>query len=506
MPGSRPAAERARIAAKPKLRITALLFFLALHVPLGIAMKLVPFLSTIHALASLAVALVLVVRRYPMALVVAACAYLVGSEALWRMTEARVFWEFGKYALLLVVVSALGLRRQGIASFLPVPYLLLLVPGVLLTIIGVPDLGELRQILSFELSGPVAFAVCGIFLLGRNLSRDEVLRSLAAMLAPIASVAALTFFGIYTTDIQFGASSSFDASGGFGPNQVAAALALGMVVCFLLLTGRRGPLPWRVALTGLIVWFGTQAALTLSRTGLYYSVAAILAGTAFLVADLRRFVLVVVVGLTLAGLGRFVIAPQLDAFTEGAVGARFARTDLSGREDLMKGDIMVFLRHPVFGVGAGMSREARREAVGAVGKNHTEFTRLLSEHGLLGAAALVLMLVMSGRVVWFQTTGWPRAFSASLVAFALIFMAGSGMRLAIPSFLLAFAGVRIFKASAGRSKKEKVGPWQTSSRRRENPAQRSSADRLQTLREVRSPASSGRTHDTEIRRWARGVH
>jgi hypothetical protein len=431
------------------------LIFVALHAPLGLALKLVPYLSTLHALTSLAIILMLVVKRYPTGWVVAGCAYLVGCEALWRMTDARVFWEFGKYALLLVVVLAMCLRRPRITTYLPAFYLALLVPGAFLTMLAISGLSVLRQTLSFDLSGPVAYVACSLFLLGRNLSREHVLLCLTAMLAPIAGVAALTLFGIRITDVEFGASSNFDASGGFGPNQVSAVLGLGMVACFLLLAGRKGNLIWKGMLVGLIVWFAAQSALTFSRSGLYYAVAAMLAGTAFLVMDVRRFVLVVSLGLALVGFGKFVIVPRLDAFTNGALGARFENTNLAGRGDLMKGDLLVFLEHPVLGVGVGMAREARREVGSETNKSHTEFTRLLSEHGLLGAAALVLMLLMSGRSVARQTHGWPKAFSASLVAFALVFMVGSGMRLAIPSFLLAVAGVRICRPQLGGMKAQK---------------------------------------------------
>jgi hypothetical protein len=455
MPRLQPLSVRAGAGAKSKVGAFGPLLFVALHAPLSLALKLVPFLSTLHALISLVIVLMLVIRRYPTGWVVAGCAYLVGSEALWRMTDASVFWEFGKYALLLVVVMTLCLRRPRITSYLPAFYLVFLLPGAFLTMMAISGLNVLRQTLSFDLSGPVAYAACSLFLLGRNLSREDVLLCLTAMLAPIAGVAALTLFGIRTTEVDFRSSSNFDASGGFGPNQVSAVLGLGMVACFLLLAGRKGNLIWKGMLVGLIVWFAAQSALTFSRSGFYYAVAAMLAGTAFLVTDVRRFVLVVSLGLALVGLGKFVIVPRLDAYTNGALGARFENTNLAGRGDLMKGDLLVFLEHPVLGVGVGMAREARREVGSETNKSHTEFTRLLSEHGLLGAAALVLMLVMSGRSVARQTHGWPKAFSASLVAFALVFMTGSGMRLAIPSFLLAFAGVLICWPQLRRSKAQK---------------------------------------------------
>jgi hypothetical protein len=457
---------RAEGRVEPALRTSVLSFFIFLHVLFVVALKLVPQLSTLHALTSLAIVLYLVIRRYPKAWVVAGCAYLVGSEALWRMTGASVFYEFGKYAVLLVVVAALCLRPQRATSRLPVVYLALLAPSALLTIVSVWNLRELRQILSSELSGPMAYAACCLYLLGGTLSRKDVLRCLVVMLAPIASVAAVTFFAVRATEIQFGASSNDAASGGFGPNQVAAALGLGMVLCFLLLTGRIGGMFWKGMLASLLVWFGIQAALTFSRSGLYYAVAAMLAGTAFLVADVRRFGAVVLTVLALLGLGKFVIAPRLNAFTGGAIEDRFARTDLSGRGDLMRGDLIVFLHNPVLGVGVGMSRQARNEYLDRSAKSHTEFTRLLSEHGILGVAALALMLLMSIQCVRLQTPGWPKVFSASIVAFALIFMTGSGMRLAIPSFLLAFAGVRIVTQPVGLARAARADRPRWKTRRR----------------------------------------
>ena len=448
---------RTKAKAEPKLWTFFLLLFVVLHVPLGFAFKLVPYLSTLHAAVSLAISLMFVIKRYPIGWVVAGCAYIVGAEAVWRMTDALVPYEFGKYAVLLVMATAILNDRPRVGGQLPILYAALLVPGALLTIIAVPDFGPLRQILSAELSGPACYVACGLFLLGRTMSRNDVLRCLVAILAPIATVTAITFFGIRTADIQFGASSNDAASGGFGPNQVAAALGLGMLACFLLLTSRLGGLMMKVTVIGLLVWFGIQAALTFSRSGLYYSVASMLAGAAFLVTDVRRFVMVLVLGLILFGLGRFVIGPQLSAFTGGAIEDRFASTDLTGRGDLMKGDLIVFLHHPLLGVGVGLARQERTEAVGLSRRNHTEYTRLLSEHGLLGAIALVLILVISAHSVTGQRPGWPRACSASLVAFGLIFMTGSGMRMAIPSFLLAFAGVRIVNPAFRRARPALAG-------------------------------------------------
>ncbi len=396
--------------------------------------------------------------------VIAGCAYLIGCETLWRMNDTSVPYEFGKYSVILAVVTAMCFRRQRATTSLPIIYMALLVPSAFLTITAM-NFDDLRQTLSSELSGPLAYTVCGLFLLGRKLPREDVIRCMLTMLAPILGVAALTLYGIETIEIQFGRSSNVEASGGFGPNQVSSVLGLGIVLCFLILTGRKEKLVWKAMLASLMVWFGIQAVLTFSRSGLYFSVAAILAAAAFLVADVRRFSLMLVLGLALAGLGKFVIAPRLNAFTGGAMEDRFANKDLTGRQYLIRGDLMVFMEHPVLGVGVGMSREARREVIGLSKRSHTEFTRLLSEHGILGATALVLILVMSARCVMSQTAGWPRAFSTAMVVFALMFLSGTGMRLAVPSFLLAFAGVRIVAPTLGLTRAARTsGPWRKAPR------------------------------------------
>ena len=72
---------------------------------------------------------------------------------------------------------------------------------------------------------------------------------------------------------------------------------------------------------------------------------------------------------------------------------------------------------------------------------HTEFTRLVAEHGVLGLAALGLLVLHGWRVVWRVKSPRWRAFVAAMVAFSLLYMVVNAMRLVLPafSFSLAFA-------------------------------------------------------------------
>ncbi len=92
---------------------------LALHGCLGILFIWFPALSTLHALGVVAVGLlfVLVGRSYEG--VFLASAYITGAEVLWRMSRARVFWEYGKYATVLVLLGYFvrkALAGNGIRS------------------------------------------------------------------------------------------------------------------------------------------------------------------------------------------------------------------------------------------------------------------------------------------------------------------------------------------------------------------------------------------------------
>src|SRR2546430_15098859 len=90
--------------------------------------------------------------------VVYAAAYIAGSEVLWRMCGAAVFWESGKYAVILIFAIALARLRPVQPRLLPVVYFLLLLPSIALAPYQLLS-DEARQQVSFELSWPAALAM-----------------------------------------------------------------------------------------------------------------------------------------------------------------------------------------------------------------------------------------------------------------------------------------------------------------------------------------------------------
>src|ERR1043166_9329225 len=94
--------------------------------------------------------------------------------------------------------------------------------------------------------------------------------------------AVCSFATVRMTAEDFSSGSNFEASGGFGPNQVSSMLGWAMILTFLwLMTSalRRCSLP---VAGSLILFCGAQAALTFSRTGIYLGVGGIMLGMVFL--------------------------------------------------------------------------------------------------------------------------------------------------------------------------------------------------------------------------------
>ncbi len=398
-----------------------------------------------YAGATLVVAVGIVLWRPQPEWALYSAAYVVGAEVFWRMSQAGVLHEYGKYSV--CVILLVGLARQGRLRipFAPAVYLCLLVPAVVVTFLEF-EWYTSRRLISQNFSGPLTLVVCAIYCHGILIRRAQVISMMLALVLPLISVAAYAARGIAMTSIDWGGESNFGASGGFGPNQVSAMMGLGAYAALLVIVLGRS-LWLRVLSGGILLWFLSQAALTFSRTGVYLFGLAAGATAIFLLRDPKarlRFLL----GAAAAGLlGTFVIYPALDQLTGGAMGRRFAETTLSNRSEIAAADVQVWKRNWLFGAGIGQAKFERTNFGFEESAAHTEYTRLLAEHGALGLFAL-LLLFGSAAKNFFSQRGTGRSFVAGALAWALAFMFASATRLAAPSLLigLSFAALRLTPA------------------------------------------------------------
>lgn len=436
------ATPKRRLGAAGRIPLLEAALFFAAHIILALLMHRYSFIASAHAVATLGIAAGVALFAARPQQIASAGAYITGAEVLWRMTEANPFWELGKFAMVGIFLIGVVRFRRWRHQSLSWLYFGLLLPSALLTPASL-TLEQARQELSFNLSGPLALMVCAWFLSDLKLSSAQLHRLFLALMGPIAGIAAIAMFTTLTTSsIQFNMQSNGITSGGFGPNQVSAALGLGAFIAFFYLLQDKTNPPLRPLLFVAMVLFAAQSAMTFSRGGLYTAAGAALLASVFLAGNARSRAKLTLVIPAFFALVTYVILPRLDEFTDGALTARFEKTTLSHREDLLEADLEIWRAHPVMGVGPGMAKPARVTVVGPAAA-HTEFSRLLSEHGFLGLAALVPLMIIGIRSFRRAKSAQHKALVISMMGWSFLFMLVYAMRLAAPAFIFGLACTRL---------------------------------------------------------------
>jgi hypothetical protein len=421
-------------------RFWYLILFFGAHVLLGLLMTKINAVATAHVLLTVVVGIYFAVFDSRVERVAYVGAYIVGAEVLWRMTGAHTFWETGKYASSIIFLIAMVRHARFKAPVLPTMYLALLIPSSLMVLVAL-GMDEARGAISFNLSGPIALAVSAAFFYFVRLPRKNLQRLLFALIAPVVAIAGLTLYGILSDPhiaSGFRRTSNFAASGGFGPNQVSSILGFGVLLLLFLLFAEGANWWQRVFLWGCVLWLTSQCVLTFSRGGLYDLAVGIMLALPFLIKDPGTRVKLIVVAVSLLLVGSYVLLPRLDAFTRGRLSTRYESVDTTGRMDLVMADLEVWKEHPLLGVGPGQSEFVREWAIEPVAA-HTEFTRLLAEHGVLGLSALMLLLCAGARRIVTAQSNVGKGLTAALVGWSLFNMLHAGMRIAAPSFAFGLA-------------------------------------------------------------------
>ena len=435
-----------RAAAKPSVRapnrsrLTIAAIFVAAHAVLGVAMHAFHVIATIHALACGAVGIILAASTRRIQRVAFVLAYIAGSEVLWRMNKASVFWEFGKLASIAVLLLALMRIRVRRNRGLAVAYVALLLPSIALTVARL-DFGTARQDVTFNLAGPFALALAVLFFSNIRLSTRDLLVTFVAVLGPVLGIATISFVStISHTNLDFVNAANSVTSGGFGPNEVAAMLGLGMMFLLLVTFDRRFPLRIRGLLFLLAAAFAAQAALTFARGGLVLALSGLIGASFYMMrGNPRARVTILVVAVLGFVIGNYVIEPKLERFTGGELSYRYTDTKSDGRNLIIASELEMFEQHPLMGVGPGIGARMRVEQGLFRGASHTEYTRMLAEHGLFGAIALLCLLALMLRAVRQANDTKSRALATALVIWAALFMSVYATRIVAPAFILGLA-------------------------------------------------------------------
>ncbi|TWO34778.1 O-antigen ligase family protein [Seonamhaeicola sediminis] len=396
------------------------------------------------------------------------CAYFTGAEVLFRMTDGGIAYEASKYLVVLFMLMGMffkGLSGKAYPYFI---YLILLVPSILVASSTLSFFANFRTNIAFVLSGPVCLGIAALFCYDRKVTNRQLLDIIMYFSLPIISMT--TYLFLYNPSIKdklSGTISNAALSGGFGPNQVSTILGLGMFAMAVRLFVKSPTTSLKVLNLIILGTMTFRALITFSRGGVF---AAIIVIGAFLwtlfyhsSGKMKNRIFVSIFLLVITSVVTWVVSSNQ---TRGLLDKRYANENArgikekditTGRLDLFREEIEGFLSSPFLGIGASRVKDIRVETSGTQLPSHNEIGRLLSEHGFLG---IVIILILIFKPIGYRTGNKRNYYFYAFLAFWFATINHSGMRIAAPSLLYAFALLnvvpeRVYLKSIVKKKKVK---------------------------------------------------
>jgi hypothetical protein len=425
-----------------------------LHIVIGMVIFYIPALSKSFAALVFIIGLFLVVKNQNKNQeVLLVSGYIVGSEILFRMSGGIIIYEYAKYCITFFML--LGMYYNGFSKN-AVPYwvfLILLIPGLLVATETLNLTTDLRKTISFNISGPICLGICSIYAYNKPLSITKLNQILLFTGLPIVSIT--VYLILYTPDLKealvLGTGSNYFTSGGFGPNQVATIMGLGMFIFFsrLMLESKTKVLfIINILVTFFVVYRGL---LTFSRGGMITGFIMIVILLYYLYRSTQNrgktklnYIFGVMVLLF------FAIWSYTSTQTDGLIEKRYANQDasgrvkesqLTGREEIFTNEINSFINNPIFGIGVAKGVEDRLNLTQEVALSHSEISRMMAEHGMFGIVAL-LVLLFTPLVLFLDNR--QHIFLWCFIVFWLLTINHAAMRISAAAFIYSLSLFKVY--------------------------------------------------------------
>lgn len=304
----------------------------------------------------------------------------------------------------------------------------------------VPDL-TIHHI-TFNLGGPFLLAISYIYFSNIKYNKFQLVNLLYSILYPIiiTLIYVILKIGDYP-DIKFTPQSNIYTSGEYGPNQMSIYLSLGFILSLSIFFLEKKEIFNTFSLFTLSFSFIYQTILTFSRGGSFNAIFSLFAGILFPVKNnkIRNTIFMFLIFISVLLI--VYLIPKLVLFTEGVIEERYSDISTTGRDQIILADIKIFLDHPIFGVGPGRSKEYHTFYYKRTSP-HTEFSRLLAEHGIFGLISGLLLISLILDIVKNSTDSEDKSLKMMLITWSIITMLHSATRLAVTTFIL---GISSFK-------------------------------------------------------------
>jgi hypothetical protein len=439
------------------------IYLILLHVFIGLVVYILPFTSKIYGYFTYIFLFLYIIKkqnRNNEALI--AAAYVVGSEVFLRMTHGNPLYEVSKYGVMLFLLTGMyfsGFSKGAVPYWV---YLLLLVPSLILTTFVLDFDTNIRTTVAFNISGPICLGLASLYTFRRKIALEQMNNILLSMGLPIISCTVyLTFFTPSVRDVITSTQSNFETSGGYGPNQVATILGLGMFIFFsrVILESRTK----FILILNLIIALNItyRGIVTFSRGGMITGFLMIVLLLLFLYfkSNFKGRVKLnyIIIFVTLVMLGTWTYTSFQ---TGGLIDKRYANQDaagrvkesrFTGREEIARDEIEIFLKNPIFGVGVGKGVEVRKSKTGMVVLSHDEITRMLAEHGSFGIMALLILFFTP---LFLYLENKFNMFLMCFLLFWLLTINHAAMRTAAPAFVYSLSLLNV--QLGGNPKKREV--------------------------------------------------
>lgn len=425
-----------------------------IHILIGFLIYFVRPLSQVYCIATLVFGVYYVMKtmnRNNEVLYVAA--YIVGSEVFLRMTGGNLFYETSKYGVMVFLTLGMyysGFSKNAIPFWI---YLLLLLPGVIVATETLNMSTEIRKAIAFNISGPACLGVAAIYCYNRRILLSQLNNILLALALPVFTTT--IYLILYTPDLKevlVGTGSNNETSGGFGPNQVATLLGIGMFVFFSrLILESKSKFQFIV---NLVILFNItyRGLVTFSRGGMVTGFIMIIVLISYLLIKTKsqgKYNLYKLLAfMSIAFLATWLYTSNQ---TGGLIDKRYANQDaagkvkesqLTGREKIWDGEIEDFLANPVFGVGVAKALEIREAQTGGqIIASHSEISRTFAEHGAMGIMALLIVFFTP---IFLFLDNKQNIYMFCFLLFWLLTINHAAMRIAAPAFVYSLSLLKVY--------------------------------------------------------------
>lgn len=353
-------------------------------------------------------------------------------------------WEIGKYlGISLLVYGLFLLPRIKRNKIVILGVFALLLPGIIITFF-VSD--RIFGDLVFNVGGIVFLLMAAYFFSNYQMTREHLESVIIFFLLSFLTVIGILLInGPNPLDIEYTIIGNDQLYLYNNPNQLATLFSSGFAITIFSFIFLGKQKLWLYLVTAIYLFC---ALLSFSRGGLFIGIGTIIVIICFLLFKKKRLAILL---LFIVSSQLFICFPLVNVLTNGKLLMRYQgetsgtllgeeekslNSYSSGRLRIIQSDITLFINHPFWGVGVGQSSVYRQQYKYPFPLAHTEFSRLLSEHGLLGVLLIgILSYLPLSRIIELKEEPLLQAFILLCTFLAIGHTMHSAMRTSVSPIL-----------------------------------------------------------------------